>query len=454
MNTAALLDRIRNEDVFSSAMTEDELANQGANSLTDVEKEFEQFADRMKSTRRSFYVTAQQRDGSGANVFQVRSNFFEDDDDAVRYYKENELVDVLPQDKEEQVRTGNRNTRDKWMQCCRLEFGKRRRKFLARFPSKSYFVMWYFVPLLLLVSAFLVYQWPLWDGLIDIDTDEHCKTLGITSDATPSEIKKAYRQLVKQWHPDLNPDCGLTCRNMMMKIQAAHDTLLARGDRANELAQKYKEALQQLRSLLFFRAYQMAFHSSEFLNMLVLSKDGFAAWLPFLSPYKSTFRSVSALTTIAIFTLMEIFFVSGFNLIIILQVFYFAVNAVRSSSQREEMEKVSKRCNFDIVRDLFFFMVPAVGAHVGHFFFIEKYPQFDQFSCQLVLGVLYLSSHLARFAPNLFDNFAFNKCSISLEHVSKPDLKFSRMEFLKTEFGVLVDDLFAFSSHVPFTENS
>ena len=32
--------------------------------------------------------------------------------------------------------------------------------------------------------------------------NEYCKILGIDPTATPEELKKAYRNLVKQWHPD------------------------------------------------------------------------------------------------------------------------------------------------------------------------------------------------------------------------------------------------------------
>ena len=34
------------------------------------------------------------------------------------------------------------------------------------------------------------------------------KTLGVSKDATDSEIKKAYRRLVKKYHPDRNKDEG------------------------------------------------------------------------------------------------------------------------------------------------------------------------------------------------------------------------------------------------------
>jgi curved DNA-binding protein len=49
---------------------------------------------------------------------------------------------------------------------------------------------------------------------------EHYQTLGVSKTATPDEIKKAYRKLASQHHPDKGGDTA-----MFQKIQIAYDTL-------------------------------------------------------------------------------------------------------------------------------------------------------------------------------------------------------------------------------------
>jgi molecular chaperone DnaJ len=54
--------------------------------------------------------------------------------------------------------------------------------------------------------------------------DELYKTLGVAKDASEDEIKKAYRKLARQYHPDRNPD-DAAAEEKFKEISAAHDVL-------------------------------------------------------------------------------------------------------------------------------------------------------------------------------------------------------------------------------------
>ena len=57
---------------------------------------------------------------------------------------------------------------------------------------------------------------------------EYYKTLGVSEDASQTDIKKAYRKLARDNHPDRNPD-NPEAEERFKKIQEAYDTL---GDEA------------------------------------------------------------------------------------------------------------------------------------------------------------------------------------------------------------------------------
>lgn len=54
--------------------------------------------------------------------------------------------------------------------------------------------------------------------------DDPYKVLGVTPDTPPDEIKKAYRRLAKQYHPDLHPD-DPECARKMNEINSAYDQI-------------------------------------------------------------------------------------------------------------------------------------------------------------------------------------------------------------------------------------
>ena len=53
---------------------------------------------------------------------------------------------------------------------------------------------------------------------------DYYATLGISRDASPDDIQKAYRQLARKYHPDKNPD-DASAKKKFQEVQAAFEVL-------------------------------------------------------------------------------------------------------------------------------------------------------------------------------------------------------------------------------------
>ena len=54
---------------------------------------------------------------------------------------------------------------------------------------------------------------------------DYYEVLGVSKNATDEELKKAYRKLAKQYHPDANPDNKEECEKKFKEVNEAYETL-------------------------------------------------------------------------------------------------------------------------------------------------------------------------------------------------------------------------------------
>src|SRR6201997_3749524 len=71
--------------------------------------------------------------------------------------------------------------------------------------------------------------------------DDYYQTLGLKRDASQADIQKAYRDLARKYHPDLNPN-DKTAKEKFQKLQAAFEVLNDQSKR--ELYDRYGSSFE------------------------------------------------------------------------------------------------------------------------------------------------------------------------------------------------------------------
>jgi hypothetical protein len=70
--------------------------------------------------------------------------------------------------------------------------------------------------------------------------EHHYATLGLTSDASPEEVKKAYRRLSLLHHPDKNVGNEQQAEEEFKKVNNAYSTIVGKGIKKRKYVRKHK----------------------------------------------------------------------------------------------------------------------------------------------------------------------------------------------------------------------
>ncbi|MCU0472181.1 MAG: DnaJ domain-containing protein [Bacteroidales bacterium] len=85
---------------------------------------------------------------------------------------------------------------------------------------------------------------------------DYYQVLGLPSGSSPDEIKKAYRQKARLYHPDINPDPE--AKNKFIQATEAYEFLIANYDKVSNNEEAYRQAMEDWRKYRQDRSRQRA----------------------------------------------------------------------------------------------------------------------------------------------------------------------------------------------------
>lgn len=120
---------------------------------------------------------------------------------------------------------------------------------------------------------------------------DHYRTLGISPQAGPDEIRKNYRTLVKRYHPDRHPD-DRAVQAHFREIQEAYETLTDPVLRDAWLQERWLLAAQGMSNTT-----QPPLTATDILKRLLTIERGFAAEDPWRADTGSRIRRITEILT-------------------------------------------------------------------------------------------------------------------------------------------------------------
>eukprot|EP00759_Apiculatamorpha_spiralis_P004851 PhF_6_TR12924/c0_g1_i2/m.20391 len=282
-------------------------------------------------------------------------------------------------------------------------------------PSKNKLTLFYVA--LAFVVVLLAWQWPVWNLIADDAAKGGYRgVLEVGAQATKQDIKAAYRRLARKWHPDHNPTCGAPCREKMLEIQEAYETLSKEEDHLVE--DSTREVFTFIMATMSGNVSQMSYHSVSFI----------CAFVP-LGVY------VVVALTLVIDTALSayVYYLSGsFVLAITL-----GINIVRNLQNMTDPRKALSKSS-DKKEYLLFVVIPLLASTVAYHFVWEPYPRWSTLLLKLVLGFIYITGFIAEYRTS----FWHNQWAMEVRVASKS-------YGVRMIIGLLLKDMFAYFIGVP-----